>query len=65
MAWDCVNSFLAAKFSGAERHLRRLAKVSAIGTTSMVVGRAPTVPITGEASVLATNDEAKQIGGLQ
>ena len=65
IAWDCVNSFLAAKFSGAERHLRRLAKVSAIGTTSFVVGRAPTVPIPGEASVLATNDEAKQIGGSQ
>ena len=65
VAWDCVNSFLAAKFSGAERHLRRLAKVSAIGSTSIVVGRAPAVPIKGEAAVLATNDEAKQIGGLQ
>src|SRR5215468_10183542 len=30
VAWDCVKSFLAAKFSGAERHRRRLAKVSAI-----------------------------------
>ena len=27
VAWDCVKSFLAAKFSGAERHRRRLAKV--------------------------------------
>ena len=65
IAWDCVNSFLAAKFSSAERHLRRLAKVSAIRTTSIGVGPAPTIPITGEASVLATNDEAKQIGGSQ
>jgi RpiB/LacA/LacB family sugar-phosphate isomerase len=24
IAWDCVKSFLAAKFTGAERHLRRL-----------------------------------------
>lgn len=27
VAWDCVQSFLSAQFSGAERHLRRLAKV--------------------------------------
>jgi ribose 5-phosphate isomerase B len=27
VAWDCVKSFLAANFSGAERHRRRLAKV--------------------------------------
>jgi len=32
VAWNCVKSFLAAKFSGAERHRRRLAKVSAIRT---------------------------------
>jgi RpiB/LacA/LacB family sugar-phosphate isomerase len=32
VAWDCVKSFLAAQFSGAERHRRRLAKVSAIRT---------------------------------
>lgn len=30
VAWECIKSFLAAKFSGAERHLRRLAKLSAI-----------------------------------
>src|SRR5215469_2476511 len=30
VAWDCVKSFLAAKFMGTDRHLRRLAKVSAI-----------------------------------
>jgi ribose 5-phosphate isomerase B len=30
IAWDCVKSFLAAKFSGAERHRRRLAKLNAI-----------------------------------
>lgn len=27
VAWDCAKSFLAAKFSGAERHRRRLGKV--------------------------------------
>ena len=30
VAWECVKSFLAAKFSAEERHVRRLAKVSAI-----------------------------------
>jgi RpiB/LacA/LacB family sugar-phosphate isomerase len=28
VAWDCARSFLEAKFSGAERHRRRLAKVT-------------------------------------
>jgi len=37
VAWNCVKSFLAAKFSGAERHRRRLAKVSAIRTNPTVV----------------------------
>jgi ribose 5-phosphate isomerase B len=27
VAWDCVQEFLRAQFSGAERHRRRLAKV--------------------------------------
>ena len=27
VAWDCTKSFLGAKFSGADRHRRRLAKV--------------------------------------
>ena len=35
IAWNCVKSFLAAKFSGAERHLRRLAKVTAIRMDSI------------------------------
>ena len=30
VAWDLVETFLAAKFSSAERHLRRLGKVAAI-----------------------------------
>jgi ribose 5-phosphate isomerase B len=30
VAWDLVETFLAAKFSSAERHLRRLGKVVAI-----------------------------------
>ena len=29
-AWELVQAFLAARFSGAERHLRRLAKVAAL-----------------------------------
>lgn len=36
VAWDLVEAFLAAEFSRAERHLRRLAKVAALeeGTRS-------------------------------
>lgn len=30
VAWDIVEAFLAARFSGAERHRRRLAKVAAL-----------------------------------
>ncbi len=32
VAWDLVQTFLAAKFSGAERHVRRLGKVAALET---------------------------------
>jgi len=32
VAWNCVKNFLAAKFSGNERHLRRLAKITALRT---------------------------------
>ena len=31
VAWDLVQAFLAAEFSQAERHLRRLAKVAKLG----------------------------------
>jgi ribose 5-phosphate isomerase B len=44
VAWDCVESFLAAEFSGAERHRRRLAKVSAIRTNPTVAFGIPTTP---------------------
>ena len=30
VAWDLVETFLAAEFSGAERHLRRLGKVASL-----------------------------------
>jgi len=50
VAWNCVKSFLAANFSGAERHRRRLAKVSAIQTNPGCCLRAPAVPIASEAS---------------
>lgn len=29
-AWELVNTFIAARFSGAERHRRRLAKITAL-----------------------------------
>jgi len=32
VAWDLVQTFLAAEYSQAERHLRRLAKVAALET---------------------------------
>jgi len=50
VAWNCVKSFLGAKFSGAERHLRRLAKVSAIHTNPTLVYGVSAVPIASEAS---------------
>jgi len=34
LAWDLVEAFLAAEFSQAERHLRRLGKVAALETTT-------------------------------
>lgn len=30
LAWELIETFLAARFSGAERHLRRMTKVQAI-----------------------------------
>jgi ribose 5-phosphate isomerase B len=30
LAWELIESFLAAHFSGAERHRRRVAKVQAL-----------------------------------
>jgi ribose 5-phosphate isomerase B len=32
VAWDLVEAFLTAKFSGAERHVRRLGKVASLET---------------------------------
>ena len=34
VAWDLVQTFLAAEYSQAERHLRRLAKVAALETAN-------------------------------
>jgi ribose 5-phosphate isomerase B len=60
VAWNCVKSFLAAKFSRAERHRRRLDKVSAIRTNPIGVAGIPTVPIASELSVqLQRNSEIK------
>src|SRR5258708_19080716 len=35
LAWDCTKNFLDAKFSGAERHRRRLAKVAQLENRSI------------------------------
>jgi ribose 5-phosphate isomerase B len=32
LAWELVQTFLSARFSGAERHLRRLAKIAELET---------------------------------
>jgi ribose 5-phosphate isomerase B len=45
LAWDLVEAFLAAEFSQAERHLRRLGKVAALETRT-------TSPVGGEASTI-------------
>ncbi len=34
VAWELLQTFLAARFSGAERHRRRLAKVAALESTA-------------------------------
>jgi hypothetical protein len=57
VAWNCVKSFLAAKFSGAERHRLRLTKVSAIRTNPTVVYSVPAVPIASEASGLTPKEQ--------
>lgn len=43
LAWDLVQTFLAAEFSRAERHLRRLGKVAAL--ESEMVSRAEAAPL--------------------
>ncbi len=50
VAWNCVKRFLAAKFSGADQHRRRLAKVSAIRIHPTVAYGVPAVPIASGAS---------------
>ena len=62
VAWDCVKSFLAAKFSGAERHRRRLAKVSAIRNNPIV---AVGVPPTSVARAAASQNPKPKIGREQ
>lgn len=37
VAWDCVRSFLGARFSGADRHRRRLAKVNSIRNSEIAL----------------------------
>jgi hypothetical protein len=38
VAWDLVQTFLAAEYSQAERHLRRLGKVAALEKAKYVKG---------------------------
>jgi ribose 5-phosphate isomerase B len=41
VAWDCTKSFLGARFSGAERHRRRLAKVTQLESGMIVLTNNP------------------------
>jgi ribose 5-phosphate isomerase B len=41
LAWDCTKNFLDAKFSGAERHRRRLAKVAQLENSTMAAENDP------------------------
>jgi ribose 5-phosphate isomerase B len=48
VAWDCTKSFLAAKFSGADRHRRRLGKVLEIEQSGTgVIADRNCVPVPG------------------
>jgi RpiB/LacA/LacB family sugar-phosphate isomerase len=51
VAWNCVKSFLAAKFTRGERHLRRLAKVSAICSDAIATSGILPAPFPSEASM--------------
>jgi ribose 5-phosphate isomerase B len=35
VAWDCTKNFLSASFSGADRHRRRLAKVTQLESSTV------------------------------
>lgn len=39
VAWDCTTNFLGARFSGADRHRRRLAKVTQFEASEMAASR--------------------------
>jgi ribose 5-phosphate isomerase B len=41
LAWELLKTFLAAQFTGAPRHLRRVAKVQALENLAVVAGDAP------------------------
>lgn len=41
VAWDCAKNFLGAKFSGAERHRRRLAKVTQLESGTIAYANDP------------------------
>jgi ribose 5-phosphate isomerase B len=46
VAWDLVETFLSSNFSQAERHLRRLSKVTAVENDahSDLAGQAEAIP---------------------
>jgi RpiB/LacA/LacB family sugar-phosphate isomerase len=54
VAWNCVKSFLAAKFGGAERNLHRLAKIAAIRPVPTAVSIAPFSGVTDASAQLQT-----------
>jgi hypothetical protein len=52
LAWELVQGFLAARFSGAERHRRRLAKVAALENTPRRQNAMKISPLAGKPAPL-------------
>lgn len=53
LAWEIVQTFLAARFSDAERHRRRLAKVTNLEQEALSIIRVTAAPIQPMSDVLA------------
>ena len=57
LAWELIQTFLAAHFSGALRHKRRLAKVQALGDCEEVLTRFAKAGIDIDALAAQLQDE--------
>src|SRR5271166_121950 len=57
VAWDCTKNFLGARFSGAERHRRRLAKVLLLDNSRIAPTDDHRKPHSGEPRTIGDNDD--------